>query len=245
MSKIIHAAMSINAGDTDSRNTPFAVNGLEGAIFDMDGTLLDSMSMWSTMGERYLRSIGYEPRPGLNDAFRALSLYQATCYYQREYGVTLSSEELLQGINTMVEQYYTAEAVLKPGVAEFLEQLHQKGVKMCVATATDHYLVETGLKRCGIDKYFSQIFTCGIVGHGKDEPIIFREALRHLGTNKSKTLVFEDALHALTTAKEDGFPVVAVYDAQEKHRDKMLAMADLYINSFEDTEQFWKFAAAL
>lgn len=211
---------------------------IKGAIFDLDGTLFDSMFIWDTIGEIYLRSIGYEPKENLNETFKTMSLHDAACYYQSKYGVTLSVEELINGVNAMVEKYYRYEVSLKEGVAEFLEALHQKGVKMCIATATDKYLVEAALERCNISKYFSEIFTCTSVGHGKSEPIIYREALKHLGTEKSETYVFEDAIYAVKTAKKDGFTVVGIYDSHEECYKEVKEISDYYIKDYADTECF-------
>lgn len=218
---------------------------IKGAIFDVDGTLLNSMTIWENIGEIYLRSIGYEPKENLNETFKTFSLYQAACYYKREYGVSLSTDEIMNGINNMIYKYYRDEAPLKPGIESFLQQLKDSGIKMCIATATDKYLVEAALKRCGIIGYFSEIFTCTLVGRGKDEPIIYREALKHLGTKKSETVVFEDALYAMKTAKGDGFLTAAVYDTYEKSQRKINELADFYLTDFSDTDNFWKFASAI
>ncbi len=202
---------------------------IQGAIFDVDGTLLDSMSIWDTIGTDYLRSIGYEPRENLNEVFKNMSLLQAAEYYQHEYGVTQSIEEIMDGVNAMLERFYNYDAPLKPGVEELLERLRRKEVKLCIATATDRYLVEAALERCGVLSYFDAIFTCNEVGHGKDEPIIFEAALHFLGTEKTKTVVFDDALYAIRTAKKAGFPVAAVYDSHEKAQAEIRALADLYL----------------
>ncbi|MGN0486322.1 MAG: HAD family hydrolase [Acutalibacteraceae bacterium] len=218
---------------------------MKGAIFDLDGTLLDSMFVWDTVGETYLRSLGYEPQEDINEKFRSFSLRQAAGYYRSVYGVTLTEEEIMAGINQAVEKQYLYEVEAKTGIPEFLKALSDAGVKMCVATATDHYLVEAALKRLGLDGYFSEIFTCTEVGAGKQEPLIYREALRHLGTDKDKTVVFEDALYALQTAKNDGFLTAAVYDCREKYGEKMRELADFYIEDFSDSDHFLKSASAI
>ena len=82
---------------------------LDGAIFDLDGTLLDSMFIWDTIGEDYLRSLGLEPRDGLREAFKTMSLYQAACFYQREYQVPGTTEEIMAGVNGMIEHFYRDE----------------------------------------------------------------------------------------------------------------------------------------
>lgn len=205
---------------------------IRGAIFDVDGTLLDSMFIWDTIGETYLRSIGYEPREKLNEVFKNMSLFQAARYYRTEYGVTLSIDEIMNGVNAMLERYYRFEVSLRPGVAELLAQLQASGVKLCIATATDRYLVEAALERCGVLSCFGAIFTCNEVGHGKDEPDIFEEALRFLGTEKAETVVFDDALYAVRTAKEAGFPVAVIYGSHEKNQEGLRALADFYIEDF-------------
>ncbi len=210
---------------------------LQGAIFDVDGTLLDSMSIWDTIGSDYLRSIGYEPRERLNEVFKNMSLLQAAEYYRHEYGVTRSVGEIMDGVNAMLERFYRYEAPLKPGAAELLARLRQADIRLCIATATDRYLVEAALERCGVLSWFDKIFTCNEVGRGKDEPVIFEAALDFLGTEKSKTIVFDDALYAVRTAKQAGFPVAAVYDVHEPAQGELRALADVYL---EDLTQFFE-----
>lgn len=217
---------------------------IRGAIFDVDGTLLDSMFIWDTIGETYLRSIGYQPKENLNETFKNMSLRQAARYYQTEYGVTQSIDEIMDGVNAMLERYYRFEVPLKPGVAELLERLRQDGVRLCIATATDRHLVEAALDRCGVLSCFGEIFTCNEVGHGKDEPDIFEATLRFLGTRREETLVFDDALYAVRTAKEAGFPVAAVYDSHERSQAEVRARSDLYLEDLTQLVELQKFLSA-
>ena len=207
---------------------------IKGAIFDLDGTLLDSMFIWDTSGEEYLRSLGKEPHEDLKETFMTLTLEEAAEYYREHYGVTLSVKEIVDGINAMVEQTYRTKVTLKPGISEYLAWLKENGVRMCVATVTDRYLVEETLERLGVRHYFSEIFTCAEVGFGKDKPIIYQKALEHLGTEKSDTYVFEDLPFALNTAKTDGFPTVGIYDRHEAHQDELKELADYYVLDFTD-----------
>ena len=207
---------------------------LTGAIFDFDGTLIDSMFIWDTIGEDYLRTLGKEPHEDLKETFMTLTLEEAAEYYREHYKVTLSVTEIVDSINAMVEGIYRTKVTLKPGVTDYLRLLKERGVKMCVATVTDRYLVEDTLERLGILHYFSEIFTCAEVGYGKDKPIIYQKALEHLGTAKEETFVFEDSLFALETAKIDGFPTVGVYDMHESRQEEMKRLADCYVRSFEE-----------
>lgn len=208
---------------------------LKGAIFDLDGTLLDSMFIWDTIGEDYLRTLGKEPHENLKEAFMTLTLEEAAEYYREHYGVTLSVKEIVDGVNAMVEGIYRTKVTPKSGVTDYLRLLKDNGVKMCIATVTDRYLVEETLERLGILHYFSGIFTCAQVGYGKDKPIIYRKALEQLGTPKEDTYVFEDALYALKTARADGFPTVGVYDRHENRQDELKNLADYYIRDFADS----------
>lgn len=206
---------------------------IKGAIFDLDGTLLDSMPIWDSVAVDYLKSHGITPNSNIYEAVRSMSIQQVCEHFCGEYGIRLTHEQIGIGINGMVEDFYFNRAPLKAGVSDALGRLEARGVKMCVATATDRYLVEAALRRTGILKYFSRIFTCTEVGAGKDEPTIFLRALDFLGTNKQETLVFEDALYAIKTAKAEGFPVVALYDeSAAQKQDRIKALADCYYKSF-------------
>ena len=218
---------------------------ITGAIFDVDGTLLDSMSIWDTIGEDYLRSIGYTPRENLNETFQTMSLHQAARYYQSEYSVGLSLEEIIDGVNGLLEDFYRRKAPLKPGAGEFVRELSHRGVRLCIATATERDLVEAALGRHGVLGYFDDILTCTTVGSGKDQPFIYRQALERIGGDRSGVVVFEDALHAARTAKADGFPVAAVYDSHEKRQEELKTLANFYLADFSQFDSFWKFASAL
>lgn len=210
---------------------------LEGAIFDMDGTLLDSMYIWETYGSDYLKECGVQPRTGVDEITVAMSLQHTAQYLKREYGLTKTEEAIVKEINRMVENQYFRVVQPKPGIPKTLKRLHEKGVRMAVATATDRYQVEAALERCGLLKYFSGIFT-GPEHGSKNEPEIFETALLHLGTKREKTAVFDDALYALRTAKTAGFPVVAIYDRSQKKTETVIrSVADMYLESFEEWEK--------
>ncbi len=214
---------------------------LKCAIFDFDGTLFDSMFIWDMVGEVYLRSIGKEPKPSMREDIRALSLYQSSCYFKEEYNIDLSVEEIMAGINKTVENFYINEVQPKAGVVAFLNQLKQQGIVTCVATASEHYQIEAALQRCHMEHLFDTIFTCTEVGHGKDEPVIFRRAMEYFNADRDNTIIFEDALHAVETAKKDGFKVAVVFDSSEKRQTEIQQLSDCYITDFEQTEGFWQF----
>ena len=215
---------------------------IQGAIFDLDGTLLDSMSIWDRVGEDYLRSLGKEPKDNLKEVFKTFTLEQSAQYYIDYYGVTLSVEEIVSGINKMVENYYVNTIPLKPGVEYFLKELYTRGIKMCIATVTHEYLAKAALDRLKVSHYFTRIITCAQVGHSKKEPHIYRQALQELQTGKNETVVFEDTLHAVVTAKSDGFITCGVYDEHEFEQEKLKSTASLYIKNYLKADEFWQYA---
>ncbi len=212
---------------------------INGAIFDLDGTLLDSMGIWQTLGARYLRAKGLMPEAGLNEKLYPMSMPQAAEYFRSEYGLTLPVEMIVQENNHIVETFYQEEVALKEGADVMLEGFKSRGVRMCIATASERYLVEAALKGLNIGRYFSGIVTCNEIGCGKDSPEVFRRALTLLQTKRSDTIVFEDALHALRTAKADGFFVAAIYDESEK-TGLVQEEADRYLRSWSEWEELFK-----
>lgn len=217
---------------------------LKSLLFDFDGTLFDSMFVWDTAGEVYLRSLGKEAEADLQSVLKPMSLLQSAQYIREKYHISFSVEDIMAGVNRSVEEFYFHVVQPKPGVIAFLEELRRRNIRMCIATATDRYQVEAALRRCGLRHFFSEIFTCTEVGSGKDKPDIFRRAMEHLQTDRSSTAVVEDAYHAAYTAKRDGFPVVAVYDSHENRQRELLSLADVYLADYFDLTQFWEFAAA-
>ena len=116
---------------------------LKCVIFDFDGTLFDSMYLWDTVAESYVRSRGKEPKPTVREEVRALSLLQAAEHLKKEYDLAETPEEIMAGIDRIIEHFYRDEVQPKPGVVPFLKELRAKGVDVCIATATDRYLIES------------------------------------------------------------------------------------------------------
>ncbi len=208
---------------------------IKGAIFDVDGTLIDSMYTWRHRGDIYLKSLGLHPREDLHLDVRKAGFLKAPKLLKDEYNLTADTDEISNKMMKVVEDYYKNEAVLKNGTAEFLKALKDNGVKMCIATATDRYMVEPGLAHCSILDYFDGIFTCGELKTNKTEPLIFEKALDYLGTDKQNTLIFEDALYAVESAKKAGFFVAGIYDEQEPEQEKMRSLCDVFVYDLRDT----------
>lgn len=211
---------------------------IEGAIFDLDGTLLDSMAIWDHLAEDYLLRRKINPKENLSKKFKEMSLYQAASYYQSHYGITDSIDEIIHDVTKMIEEFYLHQALPKAGIADFLAELQNRGVKMCVTTCNDRNLALTSLTHLGLLSFFKEILTCNDGEYSKDEPHIFYAAQTLLETPTKTTWVFEDAFHAVKTAKTAGFPVVAVYDKSESEQEKVRETADLVIHSFAEMRDY-------
>lgn len=211
---------------------------IKGAIFDMDGTLIDSMYTWRHRGDIYLKSLGLQPREDLHLDVRKAGFLKAPQLIKDEYGLTADTDEISAEMMKVVENYYKYDSTLKNGTAEFLKALKDNGVKMCIATATDRHMVESGLEHCSIRDYFDGIFTCGELKTNKTEPLIFEKALEHLGTDKENTVIFEDALYAIETAKRSGFFTAGIYDEQEPEQEKLRSLCDIFVYDLRDTLGF-------
>ena len=213
---------------------------VSGVIFDMDGTLLDSMFIWKHLCRDLLRSKGYNPPEDIDSRVKRMELLQAAEYCRTELGVTDTVEEIAQAVLDTVKEYYHEKAQMKKGVKELLHYLHRRGVRMCVATANERYAAEAALKLNGIDGYFEQIFTCTEEKAGKSGPGIYEKACGFIGAEKDAVFVFEDAYHAAKTAKDAGFPVIGVFEETEEHTEKIKQFADWYVNDLSETIAFFE-----
>ncbi len=217
------------------------IKNIQGAIFDLDGTILDSMHIWSEIGLLFLKNKGIEPPPGVEDEFVKMSMVQAAEYYIKNIDPTATVMDIVNEVNSLVQGFYFNEVIKKDKSKEFLDFLKSRDVKMCIATATDKHLVEKALERNGIREYFSEIFTCSSVGAGKDTPVIYDVSLEHLGTPKDNTFIFEDALYAIETANKAGYNIVGISDVSEKADPETVKnLCNYYINNYSEIYNFFE-----
>lgn len=205
------------------------------AIFDMDGTLIDSMAFWKNLATEYLTAKGIAEIPGeILELIKPMTMSESAALFKQAFGLTGDVEAEM---NAMMDAHYRKDIPLKPGVREYLQNLHRQGVRMCVASATAEQLMEACLTRLDVRQYFEFLLSCETVGAGKSSPLVYQEAARRLGAVPGEVAVYEDALYAVQTAKEAFFHVVGVFDPGSAGNWKTIEkIADEIIINWEDAE---------
>ena len=210
---------------------------IDAVIFDMDGTLLDSIPAWDHAATKYLQTRGIDLPEEIQNHVKHLSLLEGARYIKEQLNLPDEPEVLLAGTLDIVRGRYLYEVPAKPGAEEVLKTLHAQGIKICVATASDPELAFGAFERLGLLQYIDFVIGCDEVGVGKQSPAVYEAALRRLGTARERTLVVEDALYAVETAKAAGFPTAGVPDPVYSAPliEILQSTADYFFSSLENS----------
>lgn len=210
-------------------------HNFKGAIFDLDGTLLDSMWVWKQIDRDFLARRGIEVPPDYMLAVAHLGAYQTAVYTIERFGFTETPEQLIAEWTEMAIDFYKNNVELKKGAYEYLEMLYNKGVKLAVATANDSMLYEPALDHTGIRRFFSAVVNVNEVERKKGFPDIYILACEKMGVKPCESVVFEDIYLGIKGARDGGFGTVCVYDeTSADDEDKIREIADLYIRDFQE-----------
>ena len=211
------------------------LNDIKGAIFDLDGTLVDSMWVWTQIDIDYLKMKGYSMPENLRSEIVHLSFSQTAIYFKEKFNLNDSIEEISEDWHNMAFNHYSNNVKLKLGVRDFLNNLKSFKIKIALATSNSIPLLEACLKNNGIYDYFDSITTTDEVSNGKDSPDVYLLAANKLGISPKDCLVFEDILPAIQGAKAANMKVIAVKDDEcLDSKEDLLKYADKYIHSFEE-----------
>jgi HAD superfamily hydrolase (TIGR01509 family) len=211
------------------------LTNVKGVIFDLDGTLVDSMWIWSQIDIDYLKTKGHSTPENLKNEISHLSFTQTAVYFKERFDLDDSIEEILADWYKMSVNHYTNDVKLKAGVKDFLDYLKLNKIKIALATSNSSVLLESCLKNNGIYDYFDSITTTDEVDNGKNCPDIYLLAAKKLGISPENCLVFEDILPAIKGAKAANMKVIAVSDEEcPNSKDELLEYADKYIYSFNE-----------
>ncbi len=207
----------------------------KGAIFDLDGTLIDSMGVWEKIDIRFLEKRGILLPAEYVQAVKAMSFIDAAEYTISFFALKESPEDIIREWNEMALYEYSHNIRLKPGAREYLKMLKVGNTKIALATAAATQLYEAVLKSNGIYTLFDEFATLSEVTRNKRHPDIYLLAAKKLGIAPSHCVVFEDVLAGVLGAKEAGMRVCAVYDSYSALEKPMISsLSDRYIESFEE-----------
>lgn len=213
--------------------------GIKAAIIDMDGVILDSMKMWSTLASEFIKETGKTPEEGIDKELLMLSLRQSSELLKEKYGYEESADEIMAKINEKVDYFYRYLVMLKKGAMDGVTNLVYNDIKVCVLTATDRTLARAALRRVDIIEAFSFMLTCEELGMAKDNAEIFNfvrdkiDDKEYLGIEDNReVLVIEDSYLAMKTAKEAGYTVCGVFDeSQTVSKEDIESVCDFTVDN--------------
>ena len=215
-------------------------NTLQGVIFDLDGTLLDSTGMWRQVDGRLMAHYGKEVPPDLSETVQRMSIEEFSQFFVEEFDLPVTPEQIAQQVADMVAEDYREKLQLKPHVPEILDWLDQQDIPYGVATATSGELAEAALRRLHVWERLRFLLTEQNAGAPKTQPRIFQLAAQKLHLGRRQIAVVEDSLHALEGAKNGGFFTIGIADPENAPVWKEIcATATVHIHDILEMKQFF------
>ena len=208
---------------------------MKAAIFDMDGTLIDSMNQWRQLNIDFVRSHGITPTKAQEEEMFSLSGRKAVDYYKETFGIEADFGDLLVKACSGMVAAYSAGMPLKPGAREYLSLLRKRGVKCAVCSASPSSLVLLALNRMDLTKDLDLIYSTEIIGGHKGDPAFYDRLCAMIGEKKEDCVMFEDALYAMEGARAAGLGVIGITDDTNKvARAEMAKVCDRVIDSYDE-----------
>lgn len=214
---------------------------IKGAIFDMDGTLINSLTFWEgywrRLGKAFFGDESFAPDKTVDAAVRTMTFVEAQRLVKSFYKLEISDEAFRAFSNAGVLDFYKNDVTVKDGVFSLLEHLKKNGIPTCIASATEKDVILFVLSHFGLDQYFDKVFSCADIGKNKDVPDIYLLAKDALGFSEGELCVFEDSYVAIETAKHAGFLTVGIYDENNFHQERLRASSDVYLDKGHSMEE--------
>lgn len=186
------------------------------SIFDVDGTILDSMEVWNTLASRYIQSLDRIPEKNLDKIVSEMSLEQSAIYLKKHYRINKQEEVIISEVLNLISDFYKYEVKLMPGFKDFITHFDSMNV---IGTSCDEELVKSALKRLGVLDYFEDIMTCSKVNKGKDDPGFYLACADILKQKPDNIFVFEDADYCIDAARKVGFKVIKIKDWRDLNEE--------------------------
>ena len=179
------------------------------SIFDVDGTILDSMEVWNTLASQYVQSLGMVPEKNLDEIVSDMSLEQSATYLKNHYKINKQEERIISEVLNFISDFYEYEVNLMPGFKEFISHYDSMNV---IGTSCDEELVKIALNRLAVLNYFEDIITCSKVNKSKNDPDFYLACAQVLKQRPKDIVVFEDADYCIDVARKVGFKVIKIKD---------------------------------
>lgn len=211
------------------------LENIKAVIFDMDGTLIDSMWLWKAIDIEYLKKHSHELPEDLQKSIEGKSFTETARYFKERFDIADDVEDIMAEWNTMAGDYYRQKVTMKEKAEHFLQCLIKNGFKTGIGTSNSRELVGVVMNKFGLDDYIHTIRTSCEVAAGKPSPDIYLKVAEDLGVKPEECLVFEDVPMGIMAAKNAGMKCCAIYDDFSKDMDEeKKALADYYITSYEE-----------
>ena len=208
---------------------------IKGMIFDLDGTLIDSASIWDQVDQEFLGERGFDVPDDYVEAISPLGARNAAIYTVDRFGLDEDIDDIVEIWIDMAKDKYAVEVLCKPYAKEFVKKMSEAGIKLSIATSSDRQLFMSTLERENLLPFFEHIITVDQVDRGKGYPDIYLKAAEKMELHPEQCVVFEDILAGVRGAKLGNFNVVAVADVKSLDKKEILSKeSDLYINGFEE-----------
>ncbi|MBQ1901361.1 MAG: HAD family phosphatase [Lachnospiraceae bacterium] len=209
------------------------LKNIKAALFDLDGTLVDSMGLWKDVDIKYLSSRGIDMPKNLQKEIEGYSMKETARYFKDRFGIEDSLEEMMAEWNEMARVEYESKVPLKPGCKNFLEKLRKRNVKTAIVTSNSRELVEAVYKNHPFSDFIDLVVTANEVEHGKPAPDVYLKAAEKLGIDPTDCLVFEDIIAGIQAGKNAGMKVCTIYDDYSAEVDEeKRELADYYVKDY-------------